>query len=78
MIVYGRGCAGCQTIPQSIQPLQAKELPETMRHGNVIAYSVYGCRCIECQEWQRRDRKEGKRWKMKTSRKRARLDGWLV
>lgn len=54
MIVYGKGCAGCQTIPRTEQPLPKKELPEGTNHGNAIAYNVYGCRCDECAAWKSR------------------------
>lgn len=57
MIVYGRGCAGCQTIPQSIQPQEPKELPEGAEHGSMIAYQLHGCRCRKCQEWALASRK---------------------
>ncbi len=49
MIVYGRGCAGCQTIPRTEQPLvDPKELPPFLGHGNWAAHRLYGCRCAEC------------------------------
>ena len=60
MIAYGRGCAGCQTLPRTIQPLKAKELPEGTEHGNWAAYGLYGCRCKVCQEWALQNGKGGK------------------
>ncbi len=61
MIVYGRGCAGCQTIPRTEQD-RPQMLPMGAKHGTGIAYEVYGCRCSKCLDYKAREamsRKEG-------------------
>ena len=55
MIVYGRGCAGCQTIPATPQPMvEPVRLPKGVEHGRLIAYRLYGCRCDACVAANRR------------------------
>lgn len=66
-IVYGRGCAGCQTIPRTVQPLRRADVPEGVIHGRYITYRLYGCMCIQCRRWETREaiktnRKEKERW----------------
>ncbi len=58
MIVYGRGCAGCQTIASTVQPLRRAPVPDGVAHGREITHRLYGCMCADCRRWEAREAME--------------------